>query len=99
VLRVVCHQTKVSKEDVLSKDRSARIVWPRQMAMYVLHKRLNWPMPLIGTSFEKHHTSVIHSCKIVEGRMETEPDKKEEVNEIMRLLTAELKSPEVLITY
>lgn len=66
---------KVKQSDLKSKKRNQSIVLPRQVAMYLSRKLTDKSLPEIGKFFGgKDHTTVIHSCKNVEKRMERDPD-------------------------
>ena len=71
----VCDHYKMKQSDLKSKKRNQSIVLPRQVAMYLCRKLTDKSLPEIGKLFGgKDHTTVIHSCKNVEKRMERDPD-------------------------
>ena len=64
IQRVVARQYNVSRSDLLSSRRTANVVRPRQVAMYLCKTLTNASLPEIGRSFGgKHHSTVIHSIR------------------------------------
>ena len=77
--RVAAHYG-IDVVDLLSERRSARIVWPRQVAMYLC--RLHTPHSLegIGRAFgNRDHSTVRYSILRVEERMALSPAEAREV--------------------
>jgi chromosomal replication initiator protein len=59
ILDVVCEAFSVSREDLVSSSRAARVAWPRQLAMYLARSTQTRPLPSIGRHFggRTHTTS------------------------------------------
>ena len=58
-----------------------------QDAECVLCRRLTRSsLPEIATQFEKTHATVLHACKAIRGRMETDPDLNARVQSVARRL-------------
>lgn len=78
--------------DMSSKERSRSVALPRQIAMYLCRKLTRASLPEIATSFDKTHATVIHGCKTIQNRLDTEPDLRSSVQEIARKLGRDLSS-------
>jgi chromosomal replication initiator protein len=77
----------LTREELLSKSRSTRVTWPRQVAMFLARERTGQSLPAIGAAFGgRDHTTVLHACKRTAARVAVDRDAQEAV----RLLTAEL---------
>ncbi len=87
IKKVVSEIFKVKLHLLSSKNNSPDIVIPRQVAMYLMREMLEMPMNSIGKEFgNKHHSTVIHSIKKVEERIEEDMEFKEKLKEIKRRL-------------
>jgi len=76
----------VSLSELKAKRRNRNIVYPRQIAMYLSRQLTNRSLPEIGNAFGgKDHTTVLHSCKKIEGEI---VDNNEMKDTIDRLTTA-----------
>ena len=87
VQRLVCEAFSLSQEELLSSSRTARIAWPRQLAMYLARQHTDASLPAIGRDFGgRNHTTVMHAVKRTAARLDTDA----EAGEIARTLTARL---------
>lgn len=75
--------------DLLSaKTRRREVVQARQIAMYCCKQLTNQPLKTIGLRFGgRDHSTVIHACRSVENRLDTEPQFKYELERIQSDLT------------
>jgi chromosomal replication initiator protein len=74
----------LTREDLLSSNRTARLAWPRQVAMYLAREHTGETLPAIGRSFGgRNHTTVMHACRRTTARLAADPD----ALEIVRALT------------
>ena len=56
----------LTHEELLSRSRAERVVWPRQAAMYLCKELTEHSLPTIGRAFGgRDHTTVLHACKRV----------------------------------
>jgi len=75
ILEVVCARFSVNKEDVMSRDRRARIIWPRHIVTYLLRQLTEGSSNDIGKVIGgRDHATVLNSLRAVDDRMETEHD-------------------------
>jgi chromosomal replication initiator protein len=67
ILRAVCAEFGVTKDDLLSKKREATISQARQIAMFLLREDAGLTVARIGRELERDHSTVLHGCKRIEG--------------------------------
>ncbi|HMJ02626.1 MAG TPA: chromosomal replication initiator protein DnaA [Conexibacter sp.] len=85
-----CERLGISPEALTSPDRSARIAWARQVAMYLSRELTDATLPAIGKAFGgRNHTTVLHACRRATERIA----KDAEAHELVRSLTAALQHP------
>ena len=64
----------LTTEELLSSARTARIAWPRQLAMLLAREHTGQSLPAIGTSFGgRDHTTVLHACRRAKARLADDP--------------------------
>jgi chromosomal replication initiation ATPase DnaA len=83
----------VSVEEVMSEDRSARVVRPRQVAMYLAFHLTGRHIPEIGRRMGgRDGVTVLHACRKMEGLRNSDPAMKRELDQFfvrcMRALRA-----------
>jgi chromosomal replication initiator protein len=77
----------VSPEALRSPDRSARVAWARQVAMYLARELTDATLPAIGRAFGgRNHTTVMHACKRTTERIATDAEAYELVRGLTELL-------------
>ena len=69
VLNAVSQQFNVRPRDLRSASRSPRITTPRQIAMYLVRRHCGLSYPEIGRRFAKHHTTALHSDRVVQRQL------------------------------
>ena len=70
------------------KSNTKKIVFPRQIAMYLVKELTDASLPEIGRAFGgKHHTTVIHSINKIEKERHINP----ELNRILHSLMDSLQ--------
>ncbi len=88
VQELVCDAFSVSREELLSTDRAARVTWPRQIAMYLAREYTQESLPSIGRSFGgRNHTTVMHAVRRTAERLRTDPEAFRAVQELTARLT------------
>jgi chromosomal replication initiator protein len=69
--------------DLLSSSRTARIVWPRQLAIYLSREFTGTSLQTIGDAFGgRNHATVLHACKRVSDRLADDQQLCEELGEL-----------------
>jgi chromosomal replication initiator protein len=91
VQALVCDAFSLTREELLSPDRSARVAWPRQVAMYLARTHTSETLPAIGKQFGgRNHTTVMHAVKTATKRMAED----REAYDLVHRLTARLHGVE-----
>ena len=72
----------VSLPEMKTRRRYRRIVEPRQVAMFLLHRYSLLNKCDIAKRFKLDHTTVIHSIRVVENLMQTDQTLRTLVNNI-----------------
>jgi chromosomal replication initiator protein len=68
IQRIVARQYNVSRSDLLSARRTANVVRPRQIAMYLAKTLTLRSLPEIGRRFGgRDHTTVLHAVRKIEN--------------------------------
>jgi len=88
VQQLACEAFDVTRDELLSAARTARIAWARQVAMYLSRQHTGATLPAIGAGFGgRNHTTVMHACRKASERIATDPDAKAIVSQLERRLT------------
>jgi chromosomal replication initiator protein len=84
---VVARQYNVSRADLLSSRRTANVVRPRQVAMYLAKILTLRSLPEIGRRFGgRDHTTVLHAVRKIEGLVSNDQALAEEIEALKRQL-------------
>lgn len=66
IQKVVCQQFNLSLERLLSKQRAAGVVWPRQIAMALAYELSHLSTTRLADLFHiKDHGTILHACQRV----------------------------------
>jgi chromosomal replication initiator protein len=83
----VANRYNIKVSDMSSSSRLRSIARPRQIAMYLSKTLTPKSLADIGSKFgKKDHTTVMHAIKKIETLMTSDPDFREEVNLLSRIL-------------
>jgi chromosomal replication initiator protein len=67
---VVASRYGLAVPELLSSSRTARIAWPRQLAIYLAREYTGSSLQAIGEAFGgRNHATVLHACKRVSDRV------------------------------
>src|SRR5436190_8937306 len=87
IQRVVARQYNVSRADLLSSRRTANVVRPRQVAMYLAKTLTLRSLPEIGRRFGgRDHTTVLHAVRKIENLVSTDNTLADEIELLKRQL-------------
>jgi chromosomal replication initiator protein len=87
IQRVVARQYNVSRSDLLSSRRTANVVRPRQVAMYLAKTLTLRSLPEIGRRFGgRDHTTVLHAVRKIENLVNNDTALAEEIEILKRQL-------------
>jgi len=83
----VARQYNVSRADLLSSRRTANVVRPRQVAMYLAKQLTLRSLPEIGRRFGgRDHTTVLHAVRKIENLVNNDTSLAEEIEILKRQL-------------
>lgn len=74
----------VTKEELIGKSRVKSLVVPRQVAMYLCTKLTDMNAGMIGKTFSKDRTTVLHSVEKIEGDLNTDKIMKTNIDYIIK---------------
>jgi chromosomal replication initiator protein len=87
IQRIVARQYNVTRADLLSSRRTANVVRPRQVAMYLAKTLTLRSLPEIGRRFGgRDHTTVLHAVRKIESLVSTDTALAEEIELLKRQL-------------
>jgi chromosomal replication initiator protein len=82
-----CKHFGLSAEELLSASRTARVTWPRQVAMYLARELTTESLPAIGRHFGgRDHTTVLHALRRTEARITADSSSREAVDTLRERL-------------
>ncbi|MCD6094146.1 MAG: chromosomal replication initiator protein DnaA [Candidatus Omnitrophica bacterium] len=77
VQKVVAEYFKLHIDALKSKNRSKNVVYPRQIAMFLMRRLTNYSLKEIGAYFAgKDHTTILHSCNKIEEKIKRDKNTK-----------------------
>ena len=77
---LVCEALDVPTGLLVSERRNARLVFARQVSMYLMRNRIGLALAAIGERYGRDHTTVLHAVRAIEARRACDP-------EVRRLVT------------
>jgi chromosomal replication initiator protein len=87
IQRIVARQYNVSRADLLSSRRTANVVRPRQVAMYLAKTLTLRSLPEIGRRFGgRDHTTVLHAVRKIENLVGNDAMLADEIEILKRQL-------------
>ena len=91
IQEVVAGHFNLSVEDLIGRSRTRKIVFPRQLAMYICRKILpDVSLPQVATAFKKKdHTTVMHSCDKISGELEYDKQLQDVILDLERKIVGE----------
>jgi chromosomal replication initiator protein len=85
IQRVVAEEFHLSPNDLKGKKRTQSIVYPRQLAMYIIREITEYTTTEIGQAFGgRDHTTVMHACQKIEERVRTDPSMDSIIQSLIR---------------
>ncbi len=87
IQKLVGNRYSVSRSDILSSRRTANVVLPRQIAMYLSKMLTPRSLPEIGRRFGgRDHTTVLHAVRKIEALAQKDRALSEELELLKRML-------------
>ena len=90
IIEAVSHFYEISLKDLIGNSRRKELVWPRQVAIYIIREELNTSYPSIGQEMGgRDHTTAMHAYnKILTELRDNENEKlKQEIDSVKQLFT------------
>lgn len=87
IQKKICNRYNIKLSDMSSSTRLRSIARPRQIAMYLAKNLTSRSLADIGSKFaKKDHTTVMHAIKKVEKLMLEDPEVREEITILIKIL-------------
>jgi chromosomal replication initiator protein len=85
IQRVVAEEFHLSLNDLKGKKKTQNIVYPRQLAMFIIREITEYTTTEIGQAFGgRDHTTVMHACQKIEERIKAEPSMDSTIQSLIR---------------
>lgn len=88
ILKSVATIFQVRVSDLKGTTRTKDIALPRQVAMYLACKMINESLQMLGASFGKTHSTLLHACKAIEKKLGTDELLRRQINMVERNIVA-----------
>ena len=87
IQRVVAEDYHLTPNDLKGKKKSAGIVKPRHVAIYLCRELTEYSLTEIGQAFgDRDHTTVLHSCKIIEEESRSDTNLYSALERLKRMI-------------
>ena len=75
IQKAVAEKFQIKQAELKTKSNTKKVVYPRQVAMYLTKELTHASLPEIGRAFGgKHHTTVIHSINKIDKERHIDPE-------------------------
>ncbi len=92
ILKGVATIFQVRVSDIKGTSRTKQVALPRQVAMYLACKLINESLQMLGASFGKTHSTLLHACKAIEKKMDSDEMLRRQIDLIERNLATTCES-------
>jgi chromosomal replication initiator protein len=84
IQKAVAERFEIKQSNLKEKSNTRKVVYPRQVAMYLVKELTDASLPEIGRAFGgKHHTTVIHSINKIEQTRHHDPELNRMLHNLM----------------
>ena len=84
IQKLVCEKYNLKLNEMKAKNNTKRVVFPRQVAMYMARELTPASLPEIARAFGgKHHTTVLHSVEKIKTKRQADRDFHKELSQLM----------------
>ena len=71
IINTVAEHYDITPEDIIGTKRNSKVVYPRQIAMYLCRELANIPLKSIGQCMgNRDHTTIMHGCYKIEQELQ-----------------------------
>jgi chromosomal replication initiator protein len=94
ILKIIAHEYDVSLDELISSNRSQRIAFPRQIAMYMLREESDLSLPKIGEILGgRDHTTIMYGHEKITDLLERDKNLRREIVNIQEILYSPVSVP------
>jgi chromosomal replication initiator protein len=84
IQKAVAEKFQIRQAQLKEKSNTKKVVYPRQVAMYLVKELTDASLPEIGRAFGgKHHTTVLHSIGKIDKQRQTNPELNRLIHSLM----------------
>jgi len=88
IIEITAKFYNLNYKDLIGKSRKKELVWPRQIAIYLIREELNTSYPAIGQELGgRDHTTAMHSYNKIVEELKNNEKIKQEISSIKQSLT------------
>lgn len=87
IQKTVCNFYGISHNALIGKKKDKNIAYARQIAMYICYKMLDITVSSIGKSFNRDHSTVLHSIKVIEEKQNNNRSVNEELEALEKQIS------------
>jgi chromosomal replication initiator protein len=88
ILKSVATIFQVRVSDLKGSMRTKDIALPRQVAMYLAKEMISESLMMLGASFGKTHSTILHACKSIEKKVATDETLRRQIGMVRRNIEA-----------
>lgn len=88
ILKSVATVFNVRVSDLKGSTRTKDIALSRQVAMYLAREMINESLVMLGASFGKTHSTILHACQNIEKKIATDETLRRQIGMIRRNIEA-----------
>jgi chromosomal replication initiator protein len=88
ILKSVATVFQVRVSDLRGTARTKEVALPRQVAMYLAWKWINESLQMLGASFGKTHSTILHACKTIEKKIADDETLRRQISMVERNISA-----------
>lgn len=88
ILKSVAAIFQVRVSDLKGSTRTKEVALPRQVAMYLACKMINESLQMLGSAFNKTHSTILHACKNIEKKLMADETLRRQISMVERNINA-----------
>ena len=88
ILKSVAAVFQVRVSDLKGSVRTKDVALPRQVAMYLAWKWIKESLQVLGLSFGKTHSTILHACKSIEKKIAGDDTLRRQISMVERSISS-----------